>query len=61
MVDLSPPQRLLGVGEVDRGNKQGSLGPSVPRALSLTLSPASKLPTRPKAKEAYTEERDGGP
>ena len=31
--------------------------PSVPRALSLNFSPASKLPTRPSAKEATVEER----
>ena len=31
--------------------------PSVPGALSFTLSPASKLPTRPSAKEASAEER----
>ena len=29
----------------------------VPRALSFTLSPASKLPTWPSAKEASAEER----
>ena len=56
------------LGEVDRGKKEGALGttgslsslfplPSVPRALSFTLSPASKLPTRPSAKEASAEER----
>ena len=52
-----------GVGEVDRGRKEGALGttslfplPSVARALSFTLSPASKLPTRPSAKEASAEE-----
>ena len=50
--------------EVDRGKKEGALGTtgdgkaSVPRALSITLSPASKLPTRSSAKKASAEERD---
>ena len=52
------------MGEVDREKKQGALGTtgrrkSVPRALSFTLSTASKLPTtRPKGKEASAEERE---
>ena len=53
------------MGEVDRGKNKVPLGRredgkarSVPRWLSLTLSPASKLPTRPKAKEASAEERE---
>ena len=68
---LSPPQRLLGGGGGGFGEKRRcawddgkteSLSylfalPSVPRALSFTLSPASKLPTRPSAKEASAEER----
>ena len=34
--------------------------PSVPSALSFTLSPVSKLPTRPSAKEASAEVRTYG-
>ena len=49
------------MGKVDRGKKKVRLGrreDSVPRALSFTLSSASKLPTRPCAKEASAEERE---
>ena len=63
------------MGEVDRVKKRRCTWddgkteklPSVPRALSFPLSPASKLPTRPmsakearSAKEASAEERGGG-
>ena len=39
------------------GEKKVRLGRREDRALSFTLSPASKLPTRPSAKEASAEER----
>ena len=39
------------------GEKEGALGTTGSRALSFTLSPASKQPTRPSAKEASAEER----
>ena len=47
------------MGEVDGEKKKVRLGrwEDVPRALSFTLSPASKLPARPSAKEASAEER----
>ena len=53
VIHLSHPQRLLG----GWGRWIGEKRRRVPRTLSFTLSPASKLPTRPSAKEASAEER----
>ena len=47
----------------DREKKEGALGTTGRRKgedVSFTLSPASKLPTRPSAKEASAEERGVG-
>ena len=64
-VDTGKKQGALGTtgrrkGEEPRLSSLFPL-PSVPRALSFTLSPASKLPTRPSAKEAFAEERADRP
>ena len=52
--------RWIGGKKVRLGRREDFL-PSVPRALSFTLSPASKLPTRPSAKEASAEEKGVNP
>ena len=52
---------VLGDGGGGQGKKKVLLERRVPRALSFTFSPASKVPTRPRstrsAKEASAEER----